>query len=132
MKKTITSPNAPKPAPFFSHGVLHNAKYTMEVAGQIGLDPAVGKVVEGGMAAETKQTLKNIGAILAEVGWSYKNITKMRIFITDMKEYAAMNEVYAQYFSEDAPARAAVAVKELPLGALVEMECVAVGEEINS
>jgi len=75
--------------------------------------------------------LKNIGAILAEVGWGYKDIVKSRIFLADMKDYGVVNEIYGKHFPSNSPARVALAVKQLPLGALVEIECVAVGDEIQ-
>jgi 2-iminobutanoate/2-iminopropanoate deaminase len=130
MRKIITSKNAPAATGPFSHGVLHDHKYTLEVGGQVGLDPKTGKLVEGGIAAQTEQTLKNIKAVLSEVGWTFKNLTKLRVFLVDFKDYGAMNWVYAKYLSEDSPARAAVAVKGLPLGALIEIECVASGDKV--
>jgi len=129
MKKIIESKNAPAATGPFSHGVLHDHKYTLEVGGQVGLDPKTGKLVDGGIAAQTEQTLKNIKAVLSEVGWTFKNLTKLRVFLVDFKDYGAMNGVYAKYLSEDSPARAAVAVKALPLGALIEIECVASGDK---
>ena len=131
MKKIITSKNAPAATGPFSHGVLHDFKYTLELGGQVGLDPKTGKLVEGGIGPQTEQTLKNIKAVLAEVGWDFKNIVKARVFLADFKDYVEMNAVYAKYLSEDSPARAAVAVKQLPLGALLEIECTAIGDKIK-
>jgi len=102
----------------------------MELSGQIGINPQEGKLVTGGIEAETEQTLKNIGALLSEVGWNFKNIVKVRIFLADMKEYSVVNNIYMKYFTEELPTRIALAVKELPLGALVEIECVAVGDKV--
>lgn len=115
----------------FSKAVLHDSKYVMEVSGQVGLDPKTGKLVEG-IEKQTTRTLDNIKKILEEVGWDFKNIIKVRIFLADMKDYAIMNEVYGKYFSSDYPTRVALAVKGLPLGALIEIECTAAGNEIKN
>ncbi len=131
MKTIISTKNAPAATGPFSQGVLHDYKYTLELGGQVGIDPKTGKLVEGGIGPQTEQTLKNIRAILAEVGWDFKNVVKARVFLADFKDYSAMNEIYAKYFSEECPARAAVAVKSLPLGALVEIECVGAGERVD-
>ena len=132
MPTPITSTSAPQATGSFSQAILHNAKYTMELSGQIGIDPEIGKLVAGGIAAETEQVLRNIGAVLSQVGWNYGNIVKARIFLTDMANYGVVNEIYGKYFPENPPARVALAVKALPLGALVEIECVAVGDKVNS
>jgi 2-iminobutanoate/2-iminopropanoate deaminase len=129
MKKVIESKHAPAATGPFSHGVLHDQKYTLELSGQIGIDPKIGKLVEG-IEAQTEQTLKNIKAVLSEVGWDFKNLVKMRVFLADFKDYGIMNKIYAKYLSIDSPARAAVAVKALPLGALIEIECVAAGDKV--
>lgn len=131
MKKIIISKQAPKATGPFSQAIMHDLKYTMELSGQIGIDPNVGKLVDGGVGSETEQTLKNIRAVLAEVGWDFENIIKARIFLTDMKDYQTVNEIYAKHFSDNPPARVALAVKQLPLGALVEIECTASGNEIS-
>jgi len=128
MKKQIIDTNeAPKAASFFSQAVLTNHPYLLELSGQIGLNPETMKLVDGGVKAETEQIFKNIQAILKSVGWSLDNITKVRVYLTNMNDYQAMNEVYAQKFIKKAPARVAIAVKELPLGAKVEIECNASG-----
>lgn len=128
MKKIITSENAPKANGLLSQAIFYDSKYTMEFSGQVGINPKDGKLVDGGIEAETEQTFKNIGALLSEVGWNYKNILKVRIFLSDMKDYATVNKIYMKYFIGEMPTRIALAVKELPLGALVEIECVAVGD----
>ena len=130
MKKTISSENAPKAKGLLSPAILYSSKYTMELSGQIGINPQEGKLVDGGIEAETEQTLKNIRALLSEVGWNFKNIVKVRIFLADMKDYSVVNNICTKYFTEELPTRIALAVKELPLGALVEIECVAVGDEV--
>ncbi|MBU1894211.1 MAG: Rid family detoxifying hydrolase, partial [Candidatus Omnitrophica bacterium] len=126
-KIAITSNKAPKAASFFSQGVLTANKYCLELSGQIGLDPQTGKLVEGGVSEQTEQIFRNIDGVLSELGWTFDNITKTRVFLTSMSDYQEMNDVYAKKFGDVPPARVAVAVKELPLGAAVEVECVAEG-----
>lgn len=131
MKNIISSNNAPKATGPFSQAILHDNKYSLELSGQIGIDPKNGKLVDGGITEETKQTLSNIKAVLSEVGWDFENIIKSRIYLADMKDYLVVNELYAEKFSDNPPARIALAVKNLPLGALVEIECSAVGDNIK-
>lgn len=95
------------------------------VSGQLPLDPATGAFPQGGVAEQTKQSLKNLGAILKEAGSDYSKVVKTTVFLADMGDFAAMNEVYSSFFSMPFPARSAVAVKTLPKGALVEVECIA-------
>jgi len=130
MKKIIDSKNAPAAIGPFSHGILHDSKYTLELSGQIGMDAKTSKLVDG-IEAQTEQTLKNIRAVLAEVGWNLKNLVKVRIFLADFSDYGTVNKIYSKYLSEDSPARVAMAVKDLPLGALIEIECAAAGDETN-
>ena len=128
-KEHVNSNKAPSTKGFpLSHAVLHNFPYTMEVSGQIGLNPETGRMVEGGIEEETEQALNNIDAILSEAGWDFENIIKVRIFVTDMKDYKKVNEAYAKRFEGGFPARAVLGVKELPLGAHVEIECTAAGD----
>lgn len=132
MKKVaISSEKAPKAASFFSQGILTANRYKLELSGQIGLDPQTVKLVEGGVSSQTEQIFKNIEGVLFELGWTFDNITKTRVFLVSMSDYQEMNDIYAKKFGEAAPARVAVAVKELPLGAAVEIECVAEGNEIS-
>ena len=95
------------------------------VSGQLPIDPATGAFPEGGVEAQTRQSLLNARAILEEAGLPLANVVKTTVFLADMGDFAAMNGVYAQFFAEPFPARSAVAVKTLPKGALVEIECVA-------
>lgn len=125
VKKFIPANNLP-----FSKAIIHDFKYNMEVSGQVGLDPETGKLVDG-IENQTKQALENIRKILEEVGWNFENILKVRIFLSDMDNYSIVNEVYSTYFSSDYPARVVVAVKDLPLGALIEIECSVAGNEIR-
>ena len=96
------------------------------VSGQIPIDPATGTFVPGGIREQTRQILTNAQAILAAAGLGLENVVKTTVFLADMNDFAAMNEVYAQFFAAPYPARSAVAVKTLPKGALVEIECIAV------
>lgn len=94
-------------------------------SGQIPLDPETGNVVEGGIKEQTRQALTNAKAIMEGAGLTLANVVKTTVFMADMNDFAAMNEVYATFFSEPYPARSAVAVKTLPKGVLVEVECIA-------
>ena len=98
-------------------------------AGQAALDPATGKLVGDDIQAQTHRTLQNLQAVLNSAGTSLANVVKTTVFLTKMSDFKAMNEVYATYFGDPAPARSTVAVAELPLNALVEIECIALVEE---
>ena len=95
------------------------------VSGQLPIVPSTGAFPEGGVKEQTRQSLTNAKAILEAEGLSLKNVVKTTVFLADMADFAAMNEVYAQFFTAPYPARSAVAVKTLPKGALVEIECIA-------
>ena len=95
------------------------------VSGQLPIDPQTGAIPEGSIAAQTNQSLKNLGSILAEAGSDYSKVIKTTVFLADMADFASMNEVYSSFFNAPFPARSAIAVKELPKGALVEIECIA-------
>ncbi|MBR3387354.1 MAG: RidA family protein [Bacteroidales bacterium] len=95
------------------------------VSGQLPIDPATGAFPEGDVKVQTRQSLANARAILEAAGLSLKNVVKTTVFLADMADFASMNEVYSQFFTAPFPARSAVAVKTLPKGALVEIECVA-------
>ncbi len=94
-------------------------------AGQIPLDPDSGELVEGGVEVQAERVLENLGAILAAAGSSFSKVVKTTVFLSDMDDYAAVNEVYARYFREPYPARSAVAVARLPRGVRLEIEAVA-------
>ena len=122
-KEIVTAENAPKAIGPYSAGVkIGNFVYT---AGQLGLDPQTGDFVEGGIAAETRQALQNLRAILEAAGASLENVVKTTVFLRDMDDFAAMNAVYAEFFTADFPARSAVQVARLPKDAAVEIEAVA-------
>ena len=95
------------------------------VSGQLPIDPSTGAFPEGGVAQQTRQSILNAQAILKEAGLKLSNVVKTTVFLADMGDFGAMNEVYGQFFTQPFPARSAVAVKTLPKGALVEIECIA-------
>jgi 2-iminobutanoate/2-iminopropanoate deaminase len=127
MKKIINTGMAPKAIGPYSQAVEING--TLYVSGQIPIDPATGKIVEGGIREQAEQVMKNIGAILSEAGYTFADVVKSTCLLSDMDNFAAMNEVYGKYYSENPPARAAYAVVKLPLGVLVEVETIAVKSE---
>ena len=123
MKKVINSPKAPKAIGPYSQAIEVNG--FLYISGQLPVDVNTGKIVEGGIQAQTEQSLKNIGYILEEAGMNYSNVVKTTCLLSDIANFAAMNEVYAKYFTSECPARAAFAVKDLPMGAMFEIEVVA-------
>ena len=121
--KTISTKKAPAAIGPYSQAIrVGNLVYT---SGQIPIDPATGAFVEGGIKEQTRQSLTNVKAILEEAGTSLTNVVKTTVFMADMADFADMNSVYAEFFTEPYPARSAVAVKTLPKGALVEIEVIA-------
>ena len=121
--KVISTKKAPAAIGPYSQAIqVGNLVYT---SGQIPIDPATGTFVEGGIKEQTRQSLSNIKAILEEAGLTMANVVKTTVFLADMNDFADMNAIYAEFFSEPNPARSAVAVKSLPKGALVEIEVVA-------
>jgi len=123
MKKIISTPNAPAAIGPYSQAVEINK--TLYISGQLGIDPKTGKIVEGDIKDQTRQVLKNVEAILQAAGYSFVEVVKSTCLLSSMADFKAMNEVYGEFFFEHQPARAAFAVKELPLGALVEIETIA-------
>ena len=124
MKKIISTTNAPAAIGPYSQAIEING--TLYISGQVPLDPATMKVVDGGITEQTELVMKNIGAILAEAGYDFADVVKSTCLLSDMANFKAMNEVYGKFYGENPPARAAFAVKELPLGVLVEIETIAV------
>lgn len=124
MKRIISTTAAPGAIGPYSQAVEANG--TLYISGQVAIDPATGKLVEGGITGQTTQALKNIRAILLAAGYTMDNVVKSTCLLSDMSDFKAMNEVYAQFYTSEQPARAAFAVKGLPLGALIEIETVAV------
>jgi 2-iminobutanoate/2-iminopropanoate deaminase len=123
MKKIINTANAPAAIGPYSQAVEINN--TLYISGQIAIDPKTGKMVEGDIKVQTRQVLKNIDAILQAGGYSLIQVVKSTCLLSDMANFKSMNEVYAEFYFEHQPARAAFAVKELPLGALIEIETIA-------
>ncbi len=123
MKKVIFTKNAPAAVGPYSQAVEHGDM--LFVSGQICIDPASGKVIGGGIREQTEQVLKNIRSILEAAGYSKKNVVKCTCLLKDMDHFQEMNSVYAEYFNEDPPARAAYQVCKLPLDVLVEIEAIA-------
>lgn len=124
MKSVIATPNAPQAVGPYSQGIAVDK--TVYLSGQIGLDPATGKLVDGGIAAQTAQCLKNIKALLDNIGATPKDIVKTTVFLTNIQDFASVNAVYGEFFTQDCPARSCVAVAALPLGSLVEIESIVV------
>lgn len=123
MKRIISTKNAPAAIGPYSQAVEMNN--ILFISGQVAIDPATGKMVEGDIRAQTKQVLKNIEAVLQAAGYSFIEVVKSTCLLKDMADFKAMNEVYGETYFEHQPARAAFAVKELPLGALIEIETIA-------
>ena len=121
--KVISTKKAPAAIGPYSQAIqVGNLVYT---SGQIPIDPAIGVFVEGGIKEQTRQSLTNVKAILEEAGLSMNNVVKTTVFMADMNDFADMNAIYAEFFSEPYPSRSAVAVKTLPKGALIEIEVIA-------
>lgn len=123
-KEIITAKNAPKAIGPYSAGV--RAGGVIFTAGQLGIDPLTGDFVSDEIVGQTRQALTNLQAILEAAGASLKDVVKTTVFLRDMDDFAAMNAVYAEFFTEDFPARSAVQVARLPKDAAVEIEAVAV------
>jgi 2-iminobutanoate/2-iminopropanoate deaminase len=124
MKRIIRTSGAPAAIGPYSQAVEING--TLYISGQVPVDPKTGKLVEGDITIQTKQVFKNIEAILREAGYNFTEVVKSTCFLSNISDFKAMNEIYAQYYSENQPARAAFAVKDLPMGALIEIETIAV------
>jgi 2-iminobutanoate/2-iminopropanoate deaminase len=123
MKKIFSTSKAPAAIGPYSQAV--EMRHTLYVSGQIPVNPESGKLVEGDITIQVQQVFKNIAAILDVAGYSFSDVVKSTCLLSDMADFKAMNEVYARYYPEKQPARAAFAVKELPIGALVEIETIA-------
>lgn len=121
--KVINTAKAPKAIGPYSQAIEANG--LVITSGQLPIDPTTGEFAPGGIKEQTRQSLTNAKAILEEAGISLANVMKTTIFLSDMNDFAAMNEVYAEFFNEPFPARSAIAVKTLPKNALVEVECIA-------
>lgn len=124
MNKQISTDKAPAAIGPYSQAI--EAGGMVFVSGQLPIDPATGAFVEGGVKEQTRQSLTNAQNILREAGVDLSHVVKTTVFLSDMANFGAMNEVYAEFFTQPFPARSAVAVKTLPKDALVEVECIAV------
>ncbi|HOM39713.1 MAG TPA: RidA family protein [Bacteroidales bacterium] len=124
MKRIICTSNAPAAAGPYSQAV--EAGGILFVSGQVALDPATGKLIEGDIREQTEQVLRNIGAILEAAGYTYRDVVKSTVFLSNIQDFKTMNEVYSKFYPSEQPARVALAVKDLPLGALVEIEAIAI------
>lgn len=126
MKKEISTTNVPYAIGPYSQGVkIGNMVF---VSGQLPIDPQTGKFPDDDIAVLTRRSLDNISAVLYEAGMTMRDVVKTTIFLVDMNDFKAVNEVYAGYFDDVAPARSAVAVAELPKGARIEIEAIAISE----
>lgn len=126
MKKIIATKNAPAAIGPYNQAV--KVGNMLFASGQLGLNPETGDFAEGGIKEQTEQAFRNVKAILAEAGMTIDNVVKTTVFLADMADFAAMNEIYASQFNGDFPARSAVAVKTLPKNGLVEVEVIAVND----
>lgn len=122
-REAISSSDAPKPIGPYSPAI--KTESLIFCAGQTPVDPASGQLISGGIQEQTERVMENLRAVLTAAGSSFDSVVKTTVFLTSMSDFAAMNEVYGRYFSGAAPARTTVAVAELPRGARVEIECIA-------
>jgi len=124
MKRIINTSDAPAAVGPYSQAVENNG--VLYISGQLPLDPATGTIVGDNITAQTEQVFRNISAILEAAGYSFSDVVKSTCLLSDMSNFKAMNDVYAGYYKTEQPARVAFAVKSLPLGALIEIETLAV------
>jgi len=123
MKKTINIADAPKPVGPYNQAVLSNGM--LFISGQIPLDPYTGKLSSGDIREKTKLVMDNIGKILAEAGMNFSNVVKCTLYVADLDAFKEINEVYANYFTENAPARETIQAAKIPLGAELEISAIA-------
>ena len=123
MKKIINTTHAPAAIGPYSQAV--EANNTLYISGQLPINPAVGKIEATDITAQTEQVFENIRAILTEAGYEFSNVVKSTVFLSDISHFGGMNEVYKKYYHRECPARSAFAVKDLPMGAMVEIETIA-------
>jgi 2-iminobutanoate/2-iminopropanoate deaminase len=124
-REVIVAEGAPKPFAGAPYNQAIRAGDFVFCAGQIGLDPTSGALVDGGTEAQTRRVLENVTAVLAGAGLTLAHVVKTTIYVTDLADFAAINAIYGEYFSADPPARSTVQVAALPAGATVEIEVVA-------
>ncbi|ADD02703.1 endoribonuclease L-PSP [Thermoanaerobacter italicus Ab9] len=123
MKTIINTDAAPKAIGPYSQAIMIDG--FLYTSGQIAIDPATGELVEGGIEAQTERVLENIKAILKAAGMDFNNVIKTTVFVTNIRDFAKINEIYGKYFKDNPPVRSLVEVKSLPKGALIEIEVVA-------
>lgn len=123
MKKIVETNNAPNPVGPYSQAVISGN--LLFASGQVAIDSKTNELVEENIQTQTKQVLENIGAVLAAANTNFQNVVKTTVFLKDMNDFAAMNEIYQSYFSTNSPARSTVEVSRLPKDVLVEIECIA-------
>lgn len=126
-RKVIHTEHAPAAVGPYSQAIVANGM--VFTAGQVPLIPSEGKLIEGDIQVQARQSLENVQAVLEAAGSSLANVVKVTVFLQNMGDFAAMNEVYAEFFNEAPPARSAVEVAKLPLGALIEIEAIALLNE---
>ncbi|KAM3614874.1 uncharacterized protein V6R79_020177 [Siganus canaliculatus] len=130
IRKIINTPKAPAAIGPYSQGILVDR--TLYLSGQVGMEPASGQLVAGGVQAETRQALANMGEVLKAAGCGYENVVKTTVLLANMNDFTAVNDVYKQFFTSNLPARAAYQAAALPKGALVEIEAIAVLGPLNT
>lgn len=126
-RTVIVTDDAPKPFQGAPYNQAVSAQGMVFCAGQVGLDPATGTLVDGGVEAQARRAMQNLAAVLAAAGSSLDRVCKTTIFVTDLGDFATVNEVYGSFFAADPPARSTVQVAGLPGGAVVEIEAIALG-----
>ena len=123
VRRVITLANTPEKRPY---SPAIEANYTLYVSGQIALDPATGKMIAGGIEEQTTQVLKNLKQVIERAGYTMESVVKCTVLLSDIAHYSTVNQIYMGFFPKDPPARMAFAVKDLPLGALIEIDALAV------
>ncbi len=129
MRKVIQTSDAPAAGGHYSQGIVAKSGSLVFTAGQLGFDPQTGDFVEGGVREQTRQAMENIKAILEAAGSGMDRIVKTTVFLKDINDFAAMNEVYATFFEKDPPARSAIQAGALPRDALVEIDAIALTDD---
>lgn len=127
VREVVSTPDAPAAIGPYSQGIVVSGGRTLYTAGQIPLDPRTMQMVEGDVKAQTERVMENLAAVLKAAGMTFQNVVRCGIFLADMNDFQAVNEVYGRYFQDGKPARSTVAVATLPKNARVEIDAIAVG-----